>query len=257
MQPLLNEILPLIPGFVLSISRLTGLAIYGPLLGATAIPVRIKALIITIFAIAITLVAPRVQCDLTIASMAPRMASDMMLGLIIGYVANIPMVTAQLAGLITGQQLGLGFALIYNPAADTEADSLGQMLFFLTMAAFMAIGGVESSFMALLRSYDHVPAGGFLPNDDLLALICGMLAASAEVALRISAPLLAIVFLETVTLGFLAKTMPQLNMLNIGFPIRILVGLAVMAVGLLVIQEVLLTHISDILEQLQTFIRSR
>jgi flagellar biosynthesis protein FliR len=257
MQQLMEFILAQTPTAMLSIARVSGLAIYGPLLGSPAIPMKIRALLIAAIGLACCAAIPTASVDLSIASIAPCIAAEFTIGLVIGFVASMPMVTAQLAGLVTGQQLGLGFALIYNPAADTEADALGQMLFFMTLAMFIAIGGVESTFLALLESYKHIPAGCFIPDLNLLELVTGLLLASMEVALRVAAPLLAIVFLETVTMGFLAKTVPQLSLLNIGFPLRIILGLAILATGLTVIHDVMMDDAASTMAAITTFLEQR
>jgi flagellar biosynthesis protein FliR len=251
----IEQLLHFLPTAFLAIARVSGLAIYGPLVGSPAVPVQIKALLVAALGLITATVIPPAAVELTLLELAPRMAGEVLVGLVIGFVASLPMMTAQLAGLITGQQLGLGFAMIYNPAADTEADSVGQLLFFLTLVTFISIGGLEATFIALLRSFDHLPAGHGLFGENLVWFACDLLTASVEVALRISAPLLAIVFLETVTMGFLAKTMPQLNMLNIGFPIRILLGLAMLAVGLFVMHGVFVDDIIETLDRLALFLK--
>ena len=63
-------------------------------------------------------------------------------------------------------------------------------------------------------------------------LVVGVMLAATEFGLRIALPLLGVVFLETIAMGFVAKTVPQLNVLSLGFPIRILVGLIVIIAAL-------------------------
>ena len=77
-----------------------------------------------------------------------------------------------------------------------------------------------------------------------------------EVGLRVAAPLLALVFLETLAIGFISKTVPQLNILSLGFPIRIMVGLATLVVGVVVLQEVLIDYIDIVLVTMQDWIQA-
>ena len=72
--------------------------------------------------------------------------------------------------------------------------------------------------------------------------------------MRVAAPLLALVFLETVAMGFLAKTVPQLNVLSLGFPIRILLGLGVVAVGLVVISDVAMDSVDEMFRSVTEWI---
>ena len=51
-------------------------------------------------------------------------------------------------------------------------------------------------------------------------------------------------------MGFVSKTIPQLNILSLGFPIRIMVGLGVVIVGLGVVHEVFVEHVGEVLDRL-------
>ena len=149
-----------------------------------------------------------------------------------------------------GQQMGLGFARFYNPGFGEEADVLENMMFVLALGTFLALGGLDAVLVGVLHSYDYVGAGMFRPGFTTLGIVTGVLMVSLEFALRIAAPLLAIVFLETVAMGFVSKTIPQLNILSLGFPIRIMVGLGVVIVGLGVVHEVFVEHVGEVLDRL-------
>jgi flagellar biosynthesis protein FliR len=186
--------------------------------------------------------------SLELFQLGPLLAMELMIGLIIGYIASIPLIAVQTSGLIMGQQMGLGFARFYNPAIDDEADIIGQILFYLALAGFLLIGGHEAMVLAVLHSFENVPLGGFSPDTDLVALMGALLTSAFELALRVAAPLLAIITLESVAMGFIAKTVPQMNILSLGFPLRIIFGLMIIAIGLIVINEVVLDAIDGVLD---------
>ena len=245
-----HAILNHIPAALLVIFRVSGLMIYGPVFGSSVVPARIRIFLSFIIGIAVyPLLASRnltsVDLKLDLWTLAPMISMELMIGLIIGYLSSLPLLAMQAGGLIMGQQMGLGFAQLYNPAIDDEADIIGQLLFFMALAGFLIIGGHEWMLLAVLRSFDHIPLGGFALNLNVLELTNGLLLASLELALRVAAPLLALVFLETVAMGFLAKTVPQLNILSLGFPLRILVGIGIVALGLVVINDVAIDSIAE------------
>ena len=72
-----------------------------------------------------------------------------------------------------------------------------------------------------------------------LGIFTGALSAAFELGLRVAMPLLAIVCLETVVMGYLSRSVPQLNIMSIGFPLRIVFGLAVIVASLAAIDEAL------------------
>ncbi|MHC4908345.1 MAG: flagellar biosynthetic protein FliR [Planctomycetota bacterium] len=245
-MPFDDSIFPHVTGFALVAFRLAGIMVYGPVFGSSVIPTRIKLLLAWTLALALypaissTSGVVHPAMELTLWSLAPIMAFEVLLGICIGFIANVPMLAVQAGGLVMGQQMGLGFARFFNPAVDASADIVGQLLFFLTLAGFLAIGGLEAVITAVLNSFEHVPLAGLSVGESLLALLTGLLTSSFELALRVAAPLLALIFLQSVAMGFIAKTVPQLNILSLGFPLRILAGLTIVMLGLTIIDEVIM-----------------
>ena len=257
----IDDISAHLPPAMLVIFRIGGLTIYGPLLGSTVIPVRIKVMLSVILGLAVypllskaTLVG--MPLEMSLFQLAPMVALELLIGIAIGFAASMPLTAMQTGGLIMGQQMGLGFARFFNPAINDEADVLGQILFFMALATFIIIGGHEYMLLAVLKSFEYVPLGGFTPDVSLADLVLGLLLASFELAMRVAMPLLAIVFVETVAMGFISKTVPQLNILSLGFPVRILAGFAIVAASLLVFHDLLLEEFNSTLTMLFDWIES-
>ncbi len=257
----MTELYAHIPPALLVIFRVTGLTVFGPLLGSPAIPVRVKVGLAFLIGGA---VYPQIAAEhfagttleLTLWSLGPLVAAELLIGLVIGFIAALPMVAVQTGGLVMGQQMGLGFARFYNPGIDDEADVLGQILFFMTLAAFLAVGGHVSMVRGVLDTFAYVPLGGFVIDLDTLSLVLGLLISAFELALRIAAPLLALIFLQTIALGFMAKTVPQLNILSLGFLVRIIVGIGVVMVGLVVINDVIVDDIDETMNRMFEWIHA-
>jgi flagellar biosynthetic protein FliR len=254
----LNVMLAQLPALVLVCFRVSGLMIYGPIFGSPIIPPQVKiflALTLGLAAYPALLGSGAVEAPpLELFALAPLIISELMIGLVLGFAASLPIIGFQTGGLIMGQQMGLGFATFFNPAMGDEADILGQIMFFLAVATFLIIGGHEALILSLLNSFDRIPVGAFSMDADVLSLVAGMLLSSFELALRIAAPLLAIIFLESVAMGFVSKSVPQLNILSLGFPLRILVGMAIIALGLVILHEVLLEAIDTSLVTLDNWL---
>ncbi len=258
-MPIIDTISAHLAPAMLVIFRIGGLAVFAPLLASSVVPVRIRVLLTIVLGLAAyPLLSTRAGFAdgvvLDLWTLAPLALAEITLGALVGYLASIPLVTAQTAGLVMGQQMGLGFARLFNPAMDDEADVVGQALFLLAIGGFLAVGGHEQMLLCLMHSFEHVPLGAYATDIGVLELIAGVLIASLEMALRIAAPLLAMIFLETIAMGFLAKTVPQLNILSLGFPVRIMAGLFIIASGLLIIDAVLIDGVNDAFAQILSWL---
>lgn len=250
-----------IPPALLVIFRLGGLMIFGPVFGSAVIPVRVKVMFSILAGLAVypLLTAEHfagLDIEMNIWSLAPVVAMELMFGMVIGYAASLPLLGAQTGGLVMGQQMGLGFAMFYNPSVDDEADIVGQLLFFMGLAGFLLVGGHEAMVLAVLHSFEHVPPGGFFVDHSIVTLLTGLLLAAFELALRVAAPLLAIIFVQSIAMGYISKTVPQLNILSLGFPMRILVGFFIVCVGIVIINEVLMESLDHAVTLMFTWIES-
>lgn len=263
----LEPILAHLPAWLMVLFRITGIFLFAPLLGATTIPMRVKlglaiGLSLCVYPVLLMpsrasfgLITPWIdgQTPLHLWTIVPMIALELLVGLVIGYGASLPIVAAQVGGHVIDQQIGLGLAGVYNPELNEQSGVIGEFFFLSALAVFILLGGHHAMLATLVSSFDRVPPGGFTDFAGILTLVCGLLMSMFELALRVSAPLLAVVFLETVAMGFVARTVPQLNILSIGFALRILVGLAVLIVMVSVQMPVIAQSIRQTLGRIAWF----
>ena len=242
--------LPHVPGFVLVFSRLAGLFLFAPLLSGSIVPRHVKVLLTLTFAFVLypTLDHARVvPAGLSLADLPAMMATETLIGLSIGIVATVPLSTVQLAGKLMGQQMGLSVGEVFNPTVEIAADNIGQLTYYIALAAFLLAGGLEIMYRALAETFDAVALGGFSATDVPLDVMVGVVHSGFAVALRIAMPVLAVIFLENVIVGFIMKTVPALNILSFGFPVRILAGLFILLSALGAISQVIGADMASIL----------
>lgn len=242
----LEPIIAHMPAWLLVLFRLSGLFMFAPMIGGSVIPMQIKVLLAISMSFIIypallwsgtpaaENVTPLIGADLPLWGLVAMIAMELSIGVIIGYGAMLPLIGVQLGGRIMDQQMGLGLAGVLNPEFDEETGIISEVYFIFGVTIFVIVGGHHALFQALVNSFDHVPIGGFRMDQQLLADVLGIIRTIFELALRVAAPLLCIVFLETLAMGFIARTVPQMNILSVGFAVRLMVGgwLLVMAVAL-------------------------
>jgi flagellar biosynthesis protein FliR len=245
-EPLLEHVAP----FALVVSRIAGLFVLAPLLANRLLPRRFRALLAVMFAAAIYPALPVVwhtAPDLQLVELAPLLVSELLIGLSIGFLASLPILALDMAGYMMGHQMGLGLARVYNPEFGEETDIVGQLLMFIGIAIFIAIGGLEALFLALLTTFERIPLGAFGMDHLPMEIVVGILGSAFELVLRVAAPVLCIIMLLMVAMGFVMKTMPQINILSVGFPLKILLGLLMLILGLVAIQQAATDEIADAL----------
>ena len=209
--------------------RIAGLLLFSPVLAGAAIPARAKILLVVVFA---TAVYPALGAGwhepmhFSLVTLGQLMVTETLIGAAIGLVASLPIVGIQLGAQIMGQQMGLGLAQIFNPEIETTTGVVDQLMFYAALAVFISMGGMEAIFVTMMNTYDHVPLGAMTLRAVPLELLVGTLSAAFELAMRVAAPILAIMLVETIASGVLMKTIPQINIMSVGFAIKTLAGLA-------------------------------
>ena len=236
-EPLLAHV----PAWLMVLFRLTGIFIFAPAFSSATVPGRVKVLLALLLSFCIypVLLGPGggeatasiqriVDGGMSLWTIPAAVAMELMIGVIIGYGATLPLIGLQLSGKVVDQQLGLGLGGIYNPDLNEEAGVVGEFFFLVALAVFIILGGLGALLSTLIDTFRHVPLGGFRCDGQVILLVVGLLGSMFELAIRVAAPLLCVIFLMTVSLGFIARTVPQVNILSIGFPLRILLGMALL-----------------------------
>lgn len=261
----LSPLLPHLPVWALVLFRLTGIFMLAPLFGGTTIPTQFKVMLALglSFCIYPTLLAPghpaavgvhhMLVQGLPVTSMVGSVATELLIGVALGTGALLPMVGLQVAGQVVDQQMGIGLGGIYNPDLEEDSGVSGQFFYLLAMALFVILGGHRVLLSILVGTFETIPLGGFNPDARVTHLLLALLAGAFELALRVSAPVLCLVFLETVAMGFLSRTVPQLNIMSVGFPLRIMAVMGLLIVGVGITASTYIESLRRSLQMLEGF----
>jgi flagellar biosynthetic protein FliR len=134
---------------------------------------------------------------------------------------------------------------------NRETNLVGQVYTIVLIVLFLMAGGHREMVAALLDTFKVIPLLSFRFDESLVLLMAQMLASAFILAIRLAAPVVIALFLTSLCMGFLSRTMPQLNILSIGFPLRILVGLSVATLAIVAMQDVLLEAVWDGLDEIR------
>jgi flagellar biosynthetic protein FliR len=266
----LGELVGQLAGQVLPLTlvgcRLSGLFVFAPMLASMAIPVRVKVLLCAVLSVAAWplvqatvpggAVAFEVAAGLDVFTLLLLCAGEVLVGLVIGVLALLPIAAAQLAGVLIGQQMGLSMATVFNPSTESESDVTGEIVMHLALAGFLALGGFEVLFLCVLKTFAWVPVGALVgvPLTGMaggglgwapLALTTGLMNSGFDLALRVAAPVIGLVLVETMATAMLIKTIPQMNIMVVGFGLKVLIGLLALVAAVRVMDSAIVGHIAE------------
>jgi len=251
--PMLVHVLPL----MLVAARLTGLFLFTPLLRSATIPRVFKAVFAFMFAVALYPAVPHIDPMVSIDTiqLMPLLFAELLIGISIGLIAAMPLYAMQMGGFIMGYQVGLSLAESFNPELDSNGSVIGMLLFFMTIFVFIGLGGFELLFLALAESFHTAPIGMFTAGDVPLEMFVEVITSGFELAIRVATPVIAAVSMSQVAMGLVMKTMPQVNIMSIGFAIQILTGLILLMLMINVMGEVAGQEIDRVMDGLSLWIQ--
>ncbi len=230
-----------LPAFLLVLFRIGGLVLAAPLFSSAVIPMRIKILMSMAIAAAVfPFASVHLAGPITLGTALGGLAGELAIGLFVGFSLSIMLMSVQIATEFVSHQAGILLGTVYNPMMDTSESVLSQLYYFAAMMGFLAIGGHRQLIRALLDSFQTIPPLGFRVVDGVLELVLDLMTVAFELAIRISAPTVIALMLALVALGFISRTVPQLNILTIGFPIKLALALLVLAVTVMSLEPLLL-----------------
>ncbi|MEE8170396.1 MAG: flagellar biosynthetic protein FliR, partial [Phycisphaerae bacterium] len=214
----------LLPAWLLVVARVAGLVLAVPMFSSSAVPTQFRVmLVIAIAAMVFPVVLPKLHLQLGFGQLVAGIAGELLIGVILGLGASVVFLAAQLGGQFVAQQAGLSLGAVFNPVFEANTTALQQVWFFVMMAAFIALGGDRAVLSILLSSFDLVPPllfGDGLRGDAADALLPFAVTGrglTCELAVRLAGPALVGLLLSSAAIGFLVRTMPQFNVLMIGF----------------------------------------
>jgi len=157
-------------------------------------------------------------------------AKEVLLGAAIGFTANLVFAGINLAAQVMGFQMGFGIVNVLDPINQAQVSIIAQFLGFASLVLFVSLNGHYWFIEAISWSFGVVGMG--TPNLSGLA-VENIMSAAGElfvIALKIGAPVFAVLLFTNVGLGIVARTVPQMNVFIVGFPLTIGVGLLVIGI---------------------------
>lgn len=219
-------------GFILLFFRFAALFMATPIFSHNSIPTSLKAAMAFFFAVVFYSSMPALNIPITTPSIVIAILSELLFGLAVGIVLQLAFNVISFAGGQISFMMGFSMASAIDPQSGVSMPIISQ---FLSLMALMILFSIDMHHWILLfieESLHKVPLGGFMMSENLFNYILSAVSNMFMVGFVIAFPITALSLLSDVIFGMLMKTMPQFNLLVIGFPIKITVAFVILIVTL-------------------------
>lgn len=221
--------------FVLILTRLSGLALTAPVFGSRNAPMQVRALLAIGIAMLITPLywQTPISPPQNVLQLLVLVAGEAVIGLALGMGVMLLFSSMQIAGHMIGQMAGMQLADVFDPELRTQVPLFAQLLDAVALAVFLTLGGHRQVMDALLETFAWLPPGQLeaLPKE-LAPAMAEVMQVALITSIRLAAPVVAALMVSMLVMGFISRTLPQLNVFVIGFNLNAFVLLATLSICL-------------------------
>lgn len=175
---------------------------------------------------------------------------SLVIGMMLGFTLNLVFVAVRFAGDVAGMQVGFSIVNAFDPMSNSQISVISQFYHLLAVLLFFATGAHLVLVSAMFQSCLALPPFG---SGELTGGAWHLLREFSTVfssGLRIAAPIIVVLLLISAAMGIVVKTVPQLNVLVVGFPIKIGVGLLTLGASLMFFRQVVTSMFAGMPDQL-------
>lgn len=225
-MPELTE--PMLATYVLIVVRLSTALVVMPMFGARGVPPHTKIGLALFMGLILAPLQGPLDLPPGLGVLMAAAIREAIVGLAIGFAVVLIFQGLELAGTLAGLQMGMGLSQVFDPLTGAQSTALRNFYGVLATLVFFMINAHHQVIAGLFTTFELVPLDTFTPDDLSMAALIRLSAGMFVIAVRIAMPVVAAVFMADLAMAIIARTMPQLNVLIVGLPIKVVIGLFVL-----------------------------
>jgi flagellar biosynthesis protein FliR len=220
-------------GFFLVLARISPLFVMAPMFSSRMVPPRVRTVVAVGLAIGLYPLALAGQhVPNEAGAIIGLILKELLVGLAFATTIAILVAAIETAGGILDFMVGFAFGGSLDPITGNQSAVLSRLYSLVAVAVFVAINGDAWLIQGLSRTFDLVP---LTASPDFASISEGVVAVFTTIftsAVEVAAPVLIACVLTDVAFGVVSRVVPQLNVFAVGFPVKVIVGLVVVAASL-------------------------
>lgn len=174
-------------------------------------------------------------------------------GVILAIITNIMFDMVSLAGSWIDTHIGLSMISMLDPNSEAQVTITAKIFNYVALAMFFTVDGHHLLLKSLIESYTLVPLGRIIINNDSIMYTIEVIANYFFIGLKIAIPIVLIIILTDICMGLISRAVPQINVMILGMPVKMLVGVVTVALALPLVIKVFigtLSYIPDIFRKI-------
>ncbi|WP_418223644.1 fused FliR family export protein/FlhB family type III secretion system protein [Clostridium isatidis] len=180
--------------------------------------------------------------------------SEILTGLIFGLIVDISFKIIIMAGSLIDLHIGLSMVNIIDPNSKVNTTLSGNLLHSIALMIFFIVDGHHLLIKSLLESFNLLPLGRSIIFGETMLAMIQIIVEYFIIGLKIAIPIVLIIILTDLCMGLISRAVPQINVMILGMPVKMLVGIIAIGLSLPVIIKIIISNISYIPEIIRKII---
>lgn len=180
------------------------------------------------------IISPFIQADIAVHSLSQLIIYALMetlTGLVFGFITNMCFNSLKIAGSLIDQQLGLSMASIYDPNTNTQNTLIETILYWLGVMIFFSMNGHHQLIAGIQNSFNLVKVGQLILSGNFDYVI-NVFVQCFIIGIKIAIPMILSLLIAELLIGFISKSVPQLNVMVVSMPLKLLMGIIFIMIAL-------------------------
>ena len=230
--PALHLVLPEFQSFLVLVSRIGGIVTAFPMLSGRTVPAQIKIALVVMLGIALSPLIRFPPLSRDAIEMTAGLASELLIGLVIGLAVRLLFGALEVAGDLLGTQIGFGAVQLLDPMTAQQSPLISEYFRIIASLVFLSLNAHMVVVAAIVSSYDAIPPFGARLSPAIGEEVLQLSQHMFLVVLQLAAPVLVAMILINVLLAMLGRAVTQINVFVLSFPLTIAGGLLVLGLAL-------------------------
>lgn len=248
--------LPHFQTFVVVLIRIGAILAAMPMLGSRSLPGQVKAGLATALALVLVPFVGAASWPADTALFLLGLIAEFLIGLMIGLAVRSLFASFEVAGELVGSQMGFSIVQLFDPVTSHNVPLIGQLHTVLASLIFLSLNAHVLVVHAIGESFRLIPPFGARLSETVGDEVVRLFQGGFLVALKLAAPVLVATLVVNLVLALLGRTVPQLNVFVLSFPLTILCGLFVLGLALPAIASLCETEFLKLHESILDLMRA-
>jgi flagellar biosynthetic protein FliR len=208
--------------FLLIFTRVAAFLAVVPFFAWRGVPVILRIFFSLVLAVALALnwegqlLLPSSELGLAII-----LGKELLTGIVLGFLVYLFLAAFQMSGQFMDHKAGLMMAGAFDPLFGGQVTILGQFFYFLAVVFYLTVNGHYILFLSLKESFKMLPLAGPFASPPVAWQYLKNFSGMFLLAFQIAAPVIIVIWLTDLALGFLSRAVPQIHVFIVGLPLKI------------------------------------